>query len=137
MPPLVAPLLLLLGFDSGTVWILIPLTALAIPIVAILTQPYLARLKYAERERLRQMYERIVMEKLDVVKTALSMGYKQSDLADLDARLEQIIGAEAMQRVLDGKQASLPSQATGALLPANDNLASAAGPGRTREREGG
>jgi hypothetical protein len=90
--------------DEGSIWILVPLTALAIPIFAILTQPFQARMKSMERERLRQMYERLAMEKLDVIKTAVTMGYQKNDLAELDERLEAVIGSAAMAKLLEGKQ---------------------------------
>ena len=128
--PVTPALALLLGLDPSTIWILIPLTALAIPIVAILAQPFQARLKSIERDKLRQMYERLALEKLDVIKTAVAMGYKQADLADLDSRLEQVIGSEAMQRVLDGKSA-IPSTQMAAL----DLTPPDSGRDRSRERD--
>ena len=42
----------------------------------------LFKLKKAERDAARQTYERIVLEKLEVMKTALSMGMDQDGLAD-------------------------------------------------------
>jgi hypothetical protein len=84
-------------------WVFIPSLIFAIPILQTVMQPFTARIKAGERERLRRMYERLAMEKLDVIKTALTMGYKQDDLSELDARLEAVIGSDAMQRLLEGK----------------------------------
>lgn len=61
----------------------------------------LFKLKKAERDSARQTYERIALEKLEVMKTALSMGLDKDDLADLDARLEKLIGQGKLERLLD------------------------------------
>jgi len=90
--------------DPSVVWIWIPLTALAIPIVAILTGPIMLRMKQAERREARKLFERIVMEKLDVMKTAVAMGFQQNDLQDLDARLERLVGTDKLQGLLAGKE---------------------------------
>ena len=45
----------------------------------------LFKLQKAERDSARQTYERIALEKLDVMKTALSMGMDKDGLADLDS----------------------------------------------------
>ena len=56
----VAAVMFLQGLlDPAIIWILIPLTALAIPIFAILTGPISLRMKQAERKEARQLYERI------------------------------------------------------------------------------
>jgi hypothetical protein len=91
--------------DGDTIWILIPLAALAIPIVAILMGPFMLRMKQAERKEARKLYERIVMEKLDVMKTAVAMGFEQNDLKDLDQRLEQLVGADKLESLVSGKDA--------------------------------
>jgi microcystin degradation protein MlrC len=121
------------------VWILIPMMALSIPIIAILVQPFQTRMKILEREKLRQMYERLALEKLDVIKTAVAMGYKQSDLAELDSRLEQVIGSDAMQRVLEGKSLGKSSGKDGAALDLNTGSLQQAtrqeGAARAAERE--
>jgi hypothetical protein len=90
------------------VWVLIPMMALSIPIIAIVTEPIKARLKQAERREARQMYERLAREKLDILKTAITMGYKHDDLADLDARLERLVGADKLQKLL-GSDPKTPS----------------------------
>ena len=59
----------------------------------------LFKLKKAEREEARKVYERIVMEKLDVMKTAISMGMAKSDLDALDSRLEKLIGKEKLEKL--------------------------------------
>lgn len=57
--------------------------------------------KFRERENARSMYERLVADKLDVIKTALVMGMSRDELDHLDQRLEQLIGAEKMRTLLD------------------------------------
>jgi hypothetical protein len=56
-----------------------------------------------DRQKALQVYENLVKEKLDVVKTALAMGYNQDDLARLDARLEQLIGKEQLEKLSRGE----------------------------------
>ena len=99
----------LLLLDSSTIWILIPLTALAIPIVAILSGPMKALINRREREETRKLYERIVMEKLDVIKTAIAMGYSHNDLGELDSRLERLVGSEKLKSLLNSEKPSTPS----------------------------
>lgn len=85
------------------IWILIPGLALSIPIIAILMEPLKARQKIAERREVRAMYERLAHEKLDVLRTAITMGFKTDELADLDARLERLVGTERMREVTHGR----------------------------------
>jgi len=47
-------------------------------------------LKRAERES----RERITLEKLEILRSAIEMGYKEEDLGKLDARLMTLIGRE-------------------------------------------
>jgi hypothetical protein len=86
--------------DVAILGISIPIIALMIPIVAILASHHRAILKQREREAARKMYERIVREKLDVMKTAITMGYQTNDLVDLDSRLEKLIGSEQLRSIL-------------------------------------
>ena len=65
--------------------------------------------KYRERERARAMYERLVTEKLDVLKTGLVMGMSRNELDHLDQRLEQLIGSEQMSTLLDDKTPAVPA----------------------------
>lgn len=76
--------------DLGALALLIPIIMVCIPIVAILVNPYRETLKKRERDDARKTYERIVMEKLDVMKTAIAMGQSGDDLEELDARLERL-----------------------------------------------
>jgi hypothetical protein len=65
--------------------------------------------KYREREKARAMYERLVTEKLDVIKTGLVMGMTRAELDHLDQRLEQLIGTDKMMALLDEKQPATPA----------------------------
>lgn len=95
--------------NPATIWILIPLTALAIPIVAILVRPMTLRMQQSERERARKLYERIVLEKLDVIKTAVAMGHNRDELAGLDARLERLVGADKLASLLSESNPAVPA----------------------------
>ncbi len=105
------------GEFLGALALLIPIVALAIPIVAILVKPFSEGAKQRERAESRKMYERLALEKLDVIKTAVAMGYAQSDLKELDARLERLIGAEQLAQLLDPRIPGIP-QAPGEMLHA-------------------
>jgi hypothetical protein len=61
-----------------------------------------------ERFKALEAYRQLASEKLDVIKTAIAMGYNEQELKRLDARLEQLIGAEAVQQLVHG-EAPLPS----------------------------
>ncbi|MCH7471911.1 hypothetical protein IIA79_03055 [bacterium] len=56
-----------------------------------------AKLEQVQHDKDRTTYERIVKEKLEVIKTALTMGYGENDLERLDARLENLIGREKLE----------------------------------------
>src|SRR5438105_15164726 len=86
--------------DPSVVWILIPLAGIAIPIVGKIVALFRDRQQVQERNEARKMYERLAMEKLDVLKSALAMGYKSADLADLDNRLERLLGSDKMSTLL-------------------------------------
>jgi hypothetical protein len=68
----------------------------------------LERLRAAERADVRALYERLAREKLDVIKTAITMNYSRQDIAELDARLERLIGAEKLQALLTDGVMPLP-----------------------------
>jgi hypothetical protein len=50
-----------------------------------------------ERDTARQTYEKVMLEKLDVVKTAIVMGYSHNELAELDRRLATLIGEDRLK----------------------------------------
>jgi hypothetical protein len=62
-----------------------------------------------ERLKALEAYRQLASEKLDVVKTAIAMGYSDKELDKLDQRLEQLIGADALRSVIRG-EAPLPSK---------------------------
>ena len=61
----------------------------------------LFKLKKAERDEARKTYERLVNEKLEVIKMAMSMGAPKAELEALDMRLEKLIGQGKIERLLD------------------------------------
>ncbi|MCB1186274.1 ABC transporter ATP-binding protein [bacterium] len=89
-------------------WLLIPLTALMIPIIAILSSNIGGYFQRRERQEARAMYERIVREKLDVIKTAVAMGRDEDEIDMLDERLERLIGRREMSKLLGKKQPGVP-----------------------------
>jgi hypothetical protein len=58
-----------------------------------------------------ETYERLAKEKLEVLKTALAMGYKDDDLAALDARLERLVGRDKLAEILRGADAGAMASA--------------------------
>jgi hypothetical protein len=76
------------------------LGAFTVPILAILIQPMRVRARQLEQREARQSYERLVREKLDVIKTAVAMGYTNDQLSDLDARLERLVGTDKLSGLL-------------------------------------
>jgi hypothetical protein len=47
-------------------------------------------------------YEKLASEKLDVVRRALDLGWGDAELKALDARLEQLVGRESLERIASG-----------------------------------
>lgn len=70
----------------------------------------LEKLRLADREKARALFERLSLEKLDVLKTSIQSGYKEEELARLDERLERIIGSTKLQQLLDESTASGAAQ---------------------------
>jgi len=59
------------------------------------------RMRQGERKEARKLYERLAQEKLDIIKTAVTMGYDDQELKQLDARLEQLVGPDKLTQLLD------------------------------------
>ena len=72
-----------------------------------------ARKERRHHETLRSR-ERILVERMDVLKTAIAMGFDRSQLDELDLRLEKLIGGDRLEALLDGRD-SAPSLAPGEL----------------------
>jgi hypothetical protein len=83
-------------------------TPLLIALVIALFVSFNNQQARAERERARRLFERLIDEKLDVIKTAVAMGFSRDDLSYLDQRLEQLIGTEQMQTLLDSRVPRTP-----------------------------
>lgn len=67
-----------------------------------------AGISQEERLKALEAYRQLASEKLEVVKTAITMGYTDKELEKLDKRLEQLIGADALKSVIRG-ETPLPS----------------------------
>ena len=72
-----------------------------------------------ERAAARRMYERVMHHKLDVIESALAMGFDSVQVKELDSRLTQLIGAERMKSLLDPATPGIPS--TGE-LPSDEDM---------------
>jgi ABC-type multidrug transport system fused ATPase/permease subunit len=57
----------------------------------------------------RESYERMVREKLDVIKTAVAMGRTDDEIRELDRRLERLIGSDKLQGLLDSRNPRPPA----------------------------
>jgi len=58
------------------------------------------RMKQQERAESRKLFERLAQEKLEVIKTALTMGYGDLELKKLDERLERLVGPDKLTQLL-------------------------------------
>jgi hypothetical protein len=85
-----------------------------IPLSWAMRKPLLLWLAQRERREARQLYERLTLEKLDVIKTAVSMGMDKTDLAELDLRLKKLIGADQLQSLLQDAPRTPADEALGA-----------------------
>jgi len=64
--------------------------------------------KNRQAERARDTYERLVRDKLDVIKTAIAMGRSDDEIRELDRRLERLIGTEQLKGLLDQRKPQAP-----------------------------
>ena len=78
-----------------TLWVL-----LSIPLLWVALYPVNALIGNVFRERRHRMVRDVLNERLDVLKTALAMGFKEDELALLDERLEQLVGREKLEQLL-------------------------------------
>jgi hypothetical protein len=65
-------------------------------------QAKMPTLNKAERAKALEAYKQLVHEKMDVIKTALAMGYRAEELERLDERLEKLIGREQIANIMAG-----------------------------------
>lgn len=68
-----------------------------------------ARIAAQDRADARALYERITRDKLDVIKTALAMGYDRQDLKELDERLEELIGSDKLHALIESQGTGVPA----------------------------
>src|SRR4051812_16228857 len=64
--------------------------------------PVAYRMDPEQRKLALEAYKHAVSEKMDVMRTAIAMGWGDSELKALDERLEQLIGKDELKRLLDG-----------------------------------
>lgn len=65
-------------------------------------KPAMPVLGKQERQKALDAYKALVHEKMEVIKTALAMGYSAAELERLDARLEKLIGREQLANIMAG-----------------------------------
>jgi len=82
-------------YDIAPVLITIALAALG-SVVWYLNHSSLLR----ERREIRESYTDLVREKLDLIRTALTMGYEDVEIKQLDTRLEKLIGTQKLMETL-------------------------------------
>lgn len=70
----------------------------------------LEKLRLADRREERQLFERLAIEKLDVIKTAVAMGYSEQQLHELDARLKEHIGDAGMAELVSRDYSTVQQQ---------------------------
>jgi hypothetical protein len=46
------------------------------------------------KDKVRRMYARMIEQKLDIIKTAIAMGYSDEEVSELDKRLSRVVGSE-------------------------------------------
>jgi hypothetical protein len=73
--------------------------------------PVAYRVDPEQRKAALEAYKHAVSEKMDVMRTAIQMGWGDDELKRLDERLEQLIGKDDLKRLLDGELSSAPSGA--------------------------
>jgi hypothetical protein len=95
--------------EPAIMGIMTGMLALMIPFWAIYWSSRNARAKYDDRREARRAYERLVIEKLDVIKTAVAMGYKDEELDALDRRLEKLVGGDKLGVLVDSKGKEIPA----------------------------
>ena len=78
-----------------TLWVL-----LSIPLLGVALYPVNVLIGNIYRERRHRMVRDVLKEKLDVLATAVAMGYKEEELALLDARLEKLVGKQELEKLL-------------------------------------
>jgi hypothetical protein len=62
-----------------------------------------------ERAKALEAYRQLASEKLEVIKTAIALGYNDRELQQLDKRLESLIGSEALKCVIRGESPLPPA----------------------------
>ena len=67
------------------------------------------KLRLMEQRKMLEAYTELMKERLDVIKTAIAVGYEQEDLVDLDLQLEELIGADEMRALINPKAPAVPA----------------------------
>jgi hypothetical protein len=95
------------------------------PVIIFMRKPLQQLMAQRERREARQLFERLTMEKIDIIKTAVAVGMKKEDLADLDTRLERLIGIDQMKTLLLQEDPNVPGAELGGLELDREALAAA------------
>jgi hypothetical protein len=76
----------------------------AVSALGVLIYPINLMIQNRERAAQRKFIAKMAQEKIDALKTAITMGYSDQAVAHLDSMLEKIIGEETLIRVLNAAQ---------------------------------
>ncbi len=86
----------------------------SISMAGVLFFPLNVWLRNRERQRDRDLLLALTRERLDVIKTALSMGYDQLRLEELDGRLRQMLSEEQYLQLVENIRITDPNAAQAA-----------------------
>ena len=86
------------------------MTMLLLPGIPLIIHSF-RRVERNERKEIRQQYTDLIKEKLDVIRTALAMGRDDDEIAELDRRLERLIGTEKMLETLKNPSSTAVTEA--------------------------
>ena len=96
------------------VWVVVLLA------MSLLAGAYFNNVEIRQKNGIRQMYVDLVKEKLDIIRSALAMGYSDQALSELDQRLERLIGSEKMLQTLRTEGEALSVKVSDPKIPDND-----------------
>jgi hypothetical protein len=94
--------------DVAVLGVMIPIIALMIPFWSIYWKSRKDRAKFDEMREARRSIERLTIEKLEVIRTAITMGYSDEELGVLDRRLEKLVGSDKLQYLLNPDPKKVP-----------------------------
>lgn len=95
--------------------------AIGTAVVAILATamfPLNVWLRNRERQRDRELLLELTREKLRVLETAITLGYDEARLAELDRRLQRLVGSEEFLRLVENIRIEEQGKSSGVVISA-------------------